>query len=249
MEIFDHNTVLKIRSKILEDGFEHYLVGSLAEIAENVGGRTITTDIEFDTNIMLELPAVGADRFDDVDIVNSSLVYEALPGLTAYEACRDELWASLSMGYYVQYVRRRWRPSSQQDFDLRRNYRLHYLASGVRSRWRDNAIGRLWWMQHFANTVVPENPQEALQVLYFRDKNLGETLLTKPSIAAVHSVAGAILRVCYEKFIDPGEILFDRDSFRAFIREIEVNSGRSLLALMPAPEVELLVRGEFAIHF
>ena len=131
MEIFDHNTVLKIRSKILEDGFEHYLVGTLAEIAENVGGRTITTDIEFGADIVLELPVVGADRFDDVDIVNSSMVYEALPGLTAYEACRDELWASLSMGYYVQYVRRRWRPSSQQDFDLRRNYRLHYLASGV----------------------------------------------------------------------------------------------------------------------
>jgi len=249
LKLFDHPTLLKIRSKILEDGFEHYLVGSLEEIAEKVGGKLIDSDIVFESYETLELPAVGADSFDDVDIVNSTILHDALPGLTAYQACRDELWATLALGHYTQYVRRRWRPPSQQDFDLRRNYRLHYLASGVRSRWRDNAIGRLWWMQHFSLTMLPDEPQKALEVLYFRDKNLGETLLTKPSISTVSAVSAAVLELAYERFINPGDTKFDRDSFRGFIQKIDVNSGRSLLALMSESEVDSLVQKQFAVFF
>ena len=246
LQIFDHSTLTKIRSKILEDGFEKYLIGAPGEIAEQVGGKLIDSGIEFDEDVSMELPEIGeSSTFEDVDIINTEVIHEALPTLTPFEACRDELWATLSLGNYAQYVRRRWRASSQQDFDLRRNYRLHYLASGVRNRWRDNAIGRLWWLRHYSETMLPTDPMRALRVIFFRDKNLGETLLTKPSIATVPAVAKSVLDLAYERFIDPGHSEFNRDAFRRLIQGIDINTGRSLLPLMPEDQVLELVTSQF----
>lgn len=249
LKIFDHSTLTKIRARILEDGFEKHLIGSAEEIAENVGGRLIDSDIEFDDGMVLELPAVGDNNFDDVDIINTEVVYRALPGLTAFGASRDELWATLTLGHYTQYVRRRWRAASQQDIDLRRNYRLHYLSSGIRNRWRDNAVGRLWWLHHYSRSMLPDDPYKALKVLFFRDKNLGETLLTKPSIATVPSVARAVLEIAFERFVEPGTVPFNRDGFRAVVKDIDVATGRSLLSLMPPEKVKTLVENVFSDSF
>ncbi len=249
LKIFDYSTLSKIRARILEDGFEKHLIGSAEEIAENVGGQLIDSNIEFDTGMVIELPAVGETNFDEVDVINTEVVYRALPGLTPFGASRDELWATLTLGHYTQYVRRRWRAASQQDVDLRRNYRLHYLSSSVRNRWRDNAIGRLWWLHHYSRTMFPEDPHKALKVLFFRDKNLGETLLTKPSIATVPAVAQAVLEISYESFVKPGVTTFSRDGFRAVIKDIDVSSGRSLLSLMPTERVRDLVEETFESYF
>lgn len=241
LKIFDHSTLTKIRARILEDGFEKHLIGSADDIAESVGGRLIDSDIEFDDGMIMELPSVGDANFDEVDMINTEVVYRALPGLTPFGASRDELWATLTLGHYTQYVRRRWRATSQQDIDLRRNYKLHYLSSGIRNRWRDNAIGRLWWLRHYSHAMLPDDPQKALKVLFFRDKNLGEALLTKPSIATVPSVARAVLEISYDRFIDPGTSPFNRDSFRSVIKDIDVASGRSLLSLLSDADVYGLV--------
>ena len=245
LKIFDHSTLTKIRARILEDGFEKHLVGSPEDIAKSVGGQLIDSDIEFDDGMIMELPPVGETNFGEVDMINTEVVYSALPGLTPFGASRDELWATLTLGHYTQYVRRRWRAASQQDIDLRRNYKLHYLSSGIRNRWRDNAIGRLWWLRHYSNTMFPDDPQKALRVLFFRDKNLGEALLTKPSIATVPSVARAVLEISYDRFIDPGTTPFDRDGFRSVIKDIDVLSGRSLLPLLSDKDVHELVERVF----
>lgn len=241
LKIFDHSTLTKIRARILEDGFEKHLIGTPEDIAESVGGRLIDSDIAFDDGMILELPSIGETNFDEVDMVNTEVVFRALPGLTPFGASRDELWATLTLGHYTQYVRRRWRAASQQDTDLRRNYKLHYLSFGIRNRWRDNAIGRLWWLRHYAQSMLPDDPHKALRVLFFRDKNLGETLLTKPSIATVPSVARAVLQISYERFIDPGTSAFNRDGFRRVIKDIDVSSGRSLLPLLSDQDVHELV--------
>lgn len=249
LRIFDYSTLTKIRARILEDGFERHFIGTPDDIAESVGGRLIESDIEFDPDVQLELPAVGATVFDEVDMINTEIIHHALPGLTPFGASRDELWATLALCNYTQYVRRRWRSASQQDLDLRRNYRLHYLSSSVRNRWRDNAIGRLWWLRHYAQTMLPEDPHKALKVLFFRDKNLGESLLTKPSIATVPAVAKAVLEISYESFVERGDIAFTREGFRNFIKDVDVRTGRSLLPLMPAYQVDDLVRTTFQDSF
>lgn len=241
LKIFDHSTLTKIRARILEDGFEKHLIGSAEDIAESVGGKLIDSDIEFDDGMVMELPSVGETNFDEVDMINTEVVYRALPGLTPFGASRDELWATLTLGHYAQYVRRRWRATSQQDIDLRRNYKLHYLSSGIRNRWRDNAVSRLWWLRHYSHAMLPDDPQKALRVLFFRDKNLGEALLTKPSIATVPSVARAVLEISYDRFIDPGTSPFSRDGFRSVIKDIDVASGRSLLSLLSDADVNGLV--------
>lgn len=249
LQIFDHRTVLKIRAVLLEDGFEKELRGSAEEIADRVGGRLVDSGLTFDEYAKLEVPPIGSDDFDETDRINTEVVHDALRGLTPFGAARDELWATLCFGPFRHYLQRRWRPNSQQAEDLRKNYQLRYLSSTVRNRWRDNAIGRLWWLRHYGSAMVPEDPQMALSVLFFRDKNLGEALLTKPSIATVPAVGRAVMELAHEYFIEPGHYSFSRPGFRQVVKEIEVNSGRMLLATMPTEDVRELVRGLFATNF
>lgn len=249
LRIFDHRTVLKIRALLLEDGFEKELGGSAEEIADRVGGRLVDSGLTFDEYAKLEVPPIGTDDFDETDRINTEVVHHALPGLTAFAAARDELWATLCFGPFRHYVQRRWRPNSQQAEDLRKNYQLHYLSSTVRNRWRDNAIGRLWWLRHYGSAMVPEDPDMALSVLFFRDKNLGEALLTKPSIATVPAVGRAIIELAHEYFVEPAHYSFSRPGFREVVKEIEVSSGRMLLATMADEDVRELVRNLFTAHF
>lgn len=249
LKIFSPNTVLRIRSKILEDGFEPALLGSPEAIADRLGGKLIDSGITFRPEYSMEIPPVGSDDFDETDMINTEVIHAALPDLTPFDASRDELWTTLCFGIYRPYVQRRWRPSSQQDKDLSRNYRLHYLSSTVRNRWRDNAISRLWWLRTYAQRIMPDDPQKALSVLFFRDKNLGETLLTKPSISSISSVGRAVIESCYTGFIDPGHYTYSREAFRALIRDIDLASGRQLLATIDYEAVQGLVSNHFNLVF
>jgi hypothetical protein len=245
LKIFSPNTVLRIRSKILEGGFEPALFGSPEAIADRLGGTLIDSGIAFRPEYSMEIPPLGSDDFDETDIINTEVIHTALPDLNPFDASRDEIWTTLCFGIYRPYVQRRYRPDSQQDKDLERNYRRRYLSSTVRNRWRDNAISRLWWLRTYAQRIMPENTQKALSVLFFRDKNLGETLLTKPSISAISSVGRAVIEHCYTRFVDPGEATYSRDSFRALIRDIDLESGRQLLATLDYEAVYEIIEERF----
>lgn len=249
LQVFDSTTLLRIRSQLLSDDFDAALAGGPKEIADAVEGRLIDSEVEFDSSVRLELPPLGSSDFDATDIVNTEIVFEALPGLNPFNASRDELWATLCFGPFRQYVQRRWRPKSQQSIDMRRNYQLHYLSSGIRNRWRDNAISRLWWLRHYSQVIQPDNPQRVLSVLFFRDKNLGESMLTKPAISTVPSVARAIFREAYMAFIHPGGKDYSRKAFRKFIQEVDVDTGRTLLPIMDDEAAQKLVREVFLRHF
>jgi hypothetical protein len=249
LQIFDSSTLLRIRSLLLQDDFEESLHGNPEGIANRVGGRMIDSGIEFDDSVRLELPPVGSSDFDSTDMVNTEIIFEALPGLNPFNASRDEIWATLCFGAFRQYVQRRWRPKSQQSIDLRRNYQLHYLSSGIRDRWRENAVSRLWWLRHYAQSVQPDNPQRVLSLLFFRDKNLGEAMLTKPAISTVPPVARAIFREAYMAFIHPGGKQYSRAAFRGFIKDVDVDTGRTLLPIMDDDTAQALVREVFHRHF
>lgn len=96
---------------------------------------------------------------------------------------------------------------------------------------------------------MPNDPQKALSVLFFRDKNLGETLLTKPSISSISSVGRAVIESCYSGFIDPGYCTYSREAFRALIRDIDLASGRQMLATIDYEAVQGLVSNHFNLVF
>jgi hypothetical protein len=97
--------------------------------------------------------------------------------------------------------------------------------------------------------MLPEDSQRALLVLFFKDKSLGESLLSKPSVSTIPSVAAAVLDLSYEYFVDPGRAVFQRQSFREIVREIAVSTGRTLLGVMSEEEVRALVELEFSRRF
>jgi hypothetical protein len=246
LQIFDANTILKIRSKLLQDSFLDALEGPPEVIVERIGGKLIDSGITFRPEYQLELPSAGTTAWDEIAMANTEVVHAALPGLNAFAASRDELWATLCFGHYRPYVQRVNLPYSQQDGDLRRNFRLHYLSSTIRNRWRDNTISRLWWLRNYAERIMPEDPNMALSVLFFRDKNVGESLLTKPSISLVPTLGKALLRLTYEHFIYPGTTTYNRDALRHFITEVEINnSGRKLMETLDQEEVTSLLTAVF----
>ena len=97
--------------------------------------------------------------------------------------------------------------------------------------------------------MQPDNPQRVLSVLFFRDKNLGESMLTKPAISTVPPVARAIFRETYMAFINPGGKQYSRKAFRKFIQELDVDTGRTLLPIMDDAAALALVREVFHRHF
>jgi hypothetical protein len=93
---------------------------------------------------------------------------------------------------------------------------------------------------------MPEDPNMALSVLFFRDKNVGESFLAKPSISLVPTLGKAFLQLIYEHFIYPGTTTYNRVGFRHFITEVEINnSGRKLMETLDQEEVTSLLTAVF----
>jgi len=76
---------------------------------------------------------------------NCLTCYEALPGLTPYEARDERLWAYLTHTSLLDYTRKRW-PIPDDDEAAVNQIRQHFFGKDKRAIERDNGASRLWWM-------------------------------------------------------------------------------------------------------
>src|SRR5437879_1825323 len=98
---------------------------------------------------------------------NCLVCYEALPGLTPYEARDERLWAYLTHTLLLEYTRRRWEIPVDDEAAVG-HIRKHFFAKDKRSIERDNAASRLWWMAYLCQRVPQLSLPDALQVLLYR---------------------------------------------------------------------------------
>ncbi len=231
-----------ITSKSLDDlrnavvGDKSLILKSLDDLVAELGLETVQHVATIDTDLLLD-PAQSSD------VANMLLLAGSIQGLTPELATDERLWVSLALGQFRGYSYQRWGNKAKTADDLFAYWKLHVLAASTRNRWRDQSISRLWWMHRYASMLQPDNPQEALEMLLI-EIDFISSLLSKPSVSTNLNLARAILSVSQDEILKKKSLAFNRDKFRAFVRELDLIGGRRLLGALGVDQLVGLVREE-----
>ena len=186
---------------------------------------------------------IGSTQPSRSDAANALLVYGALADLTLYQASDERLWAYLCHRIAARYVSARWltkRP--EEDLAAVRLVRNHFFAVGNRALIRDNGLSRLWWLGKIANDVAPDAPGEVLAILLYW-QHVQSDLIGRPSV----SINRRVLRGMYvemQRHWSNGGKLFERETFRSWMRALNRRGGVILLDALPDKTLFDLVHEE-----
>jgi hypothetical protein len=98
-------------------------------------------------------------------------------------------------------------------------------------------------MHRYASMLQPENPKAALEMLLI-EIDFISSLLSKPSVSTNLNLARSILNVSQDEILKKKKLKFDRDKFRAFVRELDLIGGRRLLGALGEDQLVEVVRKE-----
>ena len=170
------------------------------------------------------------------DRENSLRIFSALPNFLPIHAADERLWVSLAFGNYFEYAKKRWSAESTKSKDLSQLILNHWFCPTSRSRWRDHAISRLWWVGHIANSTPGLKSKEVLDVLYLNSE-LINSFLGHPRTTSSQRVSSALISLLHEKYLNDKATAFNRDRFRNLMHLIDLRSGK--LHLDAISDVEL----------
>jgi hypothetical protein len=222
------DTLDQLRSSI-EANFERYTDGAFDDLAiEN--GWAVDVDLEIDAEALAGL--VGKNETQELAVVNSMLVWNALKGLTPNLAAEERIWARLCHIECLSYARDRWLSDVAG-----RNQRLaaigkHFFARGLPGVRDDNAVSRLWWNAHIARLAWPDDMVGALR-LFLKTTDYRQNLVERPSMGSRACVTAAVLRKLAQ---DPW--LEGQDNFRAFMTIVNRLGGGIVFEVLEDPEID-----------
>lgn len=159
------------------------------------------------------------DNFQDAK--NSLLIYSTYSDITPAMASDERLWVTLSFREYSEYSKSRWLKST----DLAKDFDLHFFASSMRDRWRNNAIARLWWSGWIANSASDLSPEDAIATLYCNSDFI-YSLMGRSSIASTQQLLNGILNLAFDNYGIGESNKFNRNNFRNFLKEVDLHSGK-----------------------
>lgn len=226
LTILSDQGLVRLRNLIATD--PKLIFRSLDEIrAEFEGVDLIESNYELDVAESLDVR--GSVTADDREAKNARLIYTSLSGLDDAGACDERLWVTLALRDYRAYTFARWGSklnAKSPKSELKSFFVNHILLSGTRSRWRDQAISRLWWHARYAELVAPEVRDQATALL-LGNTELGGQILGKPSIGTSVRMAHAVVIASLGRFSNPKD--FNRNKFRYFMKQVDLLAGRRLL--------------------
>jgi len=193
-------------------------------------------DMEFDFDTLAKLKApVGTNLFE---VENCTLVLEAMPALTPYDARDERLWTYLSHTALLGHARARW-PIPQDDAEAVKHIHKHYFAKEKRQIERDNAASRLWWMGHLCQRVEGLTLDQALRA-FLHKSDVRANIVERPTISQATNVFGVIVKRLWSS-LNGKEALFERQSFRDLMIEINSIGGFRLLDCLSESDVAAIV--------
>lgn len=191
-------------------------------------------EVHFDALRALKAPS-GSSFYE---VENCEVVYDALKGLSPYDARDERFWVYLSHTALLDHGRRRW-PIPADDADAIAHIAKHWFARDKRQVERDNVGSRLWWMGHLCARVDNVDPDLALRAFLFRS-DVRASLVERPTVSQSINLFGAIIKRLAQSFSGK-QALFERQAFRRLMMEINSAGGYRLLDCLPNPEVEKLL--------
>jgi hypothetical protein len=258
LRVIDSDSLLRLHYKISKSPRE--LLKSTSEvqpfkyIAETFDLKLTDTTYQFDDGHKLALPKSKSWRGENNngDRENCATIFKALPGLTATEATDERLWVSLCFNQFNDYANARWplvlsKDPKIQDEALSGALFSHRFAGTTRTRWRDNAVSRLWWMAYYAHSFNDLDADSVLDILCL-DSDLVGTLLGRPWTSNNRVVTSCLLKELQNEYLGSGAPEFNRDKFRQTLKELDLRAGKYVLAALGDKKIEDLVSSVFATH-
>jgi hypothetical protein len=219
-------------------------------------------NLKFSTsNVVLNLGALKEPQAtNNHDVENAFLFQAMVPSLSPALAADNRIWPTLALLYFPDYVRARYSlrlpsglsPRSTEGREkLSRYVNSHWFADSARQRWRDNALGRLWWMAHVARGAGVGEERRALKALVQHDLDIYSWLLGKPSISSSPVLLAAIVEcIIHDQNFANMNGGQRRECFRDFMKDLDLVLGRRVMSALPLedvlPDVRVLYEAKFS---
>jgi hypothetical protein len=241
LEILTSDSLFRLRNKVLDD--PSHASSPLSSLVDLLGLKLEKSPYTIDLGVSLKLPS-GKNVSENFDLQNSILMETALPGMLPALATDERLWATLALGLFGEYSRKRWLPD-KADSEQHRLYAVnHVFGATTRDFWRNQSVARLWWMRKYAAQLSPSDPQKALKFL-LHNSDIVSQVLGKPSIGTSKNLSQAIFHIAYDALLENQTHAYRRDYFRKFMRQVDLLAGRSLLSALSVSELKPAVKALF----
>jgi hypothetical protein len=179
------------------------------------------------------------------DRENALIIYESIPGLTPVNASDERLWASLAFGPHFEYSKKRWSVDGDGPSEvLKADLKNHWFCSNARTRWKDHAVARLWWMGYLAHSCERLAPQQVFDV-FFLNSDLLNSFFGHPRTVSSKRTREALLEILYTEYIEQKRYPFHRDSLRKMMKLIDLRGGKVQLDVLPVDSLLELLRSCF----
>lgn len=238
MEVLTLESLDKLYDYARKEPSDMRIVDDFDDLFNELHLTMAPVDYDIDVSIPgLLIPDGSNESKLSTDSKNIDFVYRALSNLSAAEATDERLWATLTLIHHSDYARARW---GVPEGDAASGHILtHWLCkSGVRSRIRDNAISRLWWMGRVVDQLPGWNVEDVSAIL-FNNSDYRASIVERNTSVSAANVVSAIIAITKEAFA--ADIKFDRNSFRSFMKKVNFLAGRTnLAALSDLQTIDLL---------
>lgn len=221
--------VQELQSKV-EDNLDAYRSGDFDFLIAD-------TSCHFETSLEIDeskLALISCNKDEHKEVENCILMFEAMGSITHYLARDERLWVYLTHTTLLPYARNRW-PIPTDDVEAIKHIRTHYFCNGARGVERDNAASRLWWQASICSRVKGISFSEAL-TSFLHKTDVRANIVERPTTSQNVHVFSAVLKRLHESYNSNKE-LFDRDRFRAVMKELNLIGGVKLFAALPETRI------------
>ena len=217
MRVLSTQSLEQLRNVVRAD--DKFVLDSLEELVSRYSLSMIGSDLELPKNFKLLSP-VNDSWTGNKDRENSELIQTLIPNLTRANATDERFWVTLAFREALDYSVSRW---GGDDLDHKQILN-HWFAPTSRSKWRDHSVARLWYVSSFAAGLEGISLKDSLDVLYSNSELLN-SFLGRPRTTASNRVASKILLMLHSKGRVDGVVSFDRNKFRALMKELDLRAG------------------------
>ncbi|MFM1848441.1 MAG: hypothetical protein RL417_1915 [Pseudomonadota bacterium] len=173
---------------------------------------------------------------EDLNEVDSCMkVYSGIGRISEYFARDERLWTYLTHTSLLEYTRSRWPIPAEADKAVK-HIKDHFFCNGDRGIRRNNAASRLWWLASICSRCEDLPLNEALECL-LHHADVRANIVERPTTAQNVRIFNSILRRLHHS-MRGDKALFERERFRQFMRNLNVQGGVKLLAAMPETRIE-----------
>jgi hypothetical protein len=214
----------------IESNLEIYRSGSF-DFLNSDSSCFFETSLEIDES---KLNEIDCDKENLKEVENCILIYESIKNISHYLARDERLWVYLTHIYLLSYSRKRW-PIPEDDQKAIKHIKSHFFCIGARGVERDNAASRLWWLASLCVRAKDISFHDALACFLYQS-DVRANMVERPTTSQNISVFSAILKKLNESYKDD-RMLFERETFRSFMKELNLVGGIKLLAALPEASI------------